>query len=77
MDIAKYANLLAKLAYEDDFRQRFTADPRGTLVAMGINDPEHLPDKVVLPPKETLQKEYEDRLLRIAIRPSMPMAGLL
>ncbi|HWN66766.1 MAG TPA: hypothetical protein VNM90_03950 [Haliangium sp.] len=77
MDITKYANLLAKLAYEDDFRQRFTADPRGTLAAMGIVDPKDLPDQVVLAPKEILQKEYEDRLLRIAVRPSMPMAGLL
>ena len=77
MDIAKYATLLAKLAYEDDFRHSFTADPRGTLAAMGIADAEHLPDEVVLPAKEILQKEYEDRLVRIAIRPTMPMAGLL
>lgn len=77
MDIAKYATLLAKLAYEDDFRDRFTADPQGTLAAMGIVDAKHLPDQVVLPAKEILQKEYEDRLIRIAIRPTMPMTGLL
>jgi hypothetical protein len=77
MDIAKYAHLLAKLAYEDDFRARFTADPQGVLAAMGIEDAKYLPDEVVLPAKEILQKEYEERLIRIAIRPSMPMAGLL
>ena len=79
MDIAKYAHLLAKLAYEDDFRQRFSADPVKALADVGIVDPKdpNLSKPVVLASKETLQKEYEERLIKIAIQATMPMAGLL
>ena len=83
MDIVKYAHLIARLAYEDDFRQRFIADPKATLTEIGIVD---LEDKDCPPPellasrlasKETLQKEYEDRLLRIAIQRNTPAYSLL
>ena len=44
---------LGKLAYDDDFRQEFVTDPRGTLSNHGIHLPESMiPASVTLPPKE-------------------------
>lgn len=74
IDIVKYADLLARLAYDDDFRARFEADPRAVLkTEMGIDlDPGATPIK--LPPKEVLQTEYRKRLSAVTSGPDWPMS---
>jgi len=79
MDIIKFAHLLARLAYEDDFRQRFVTAPAQALADMGI-DPEtaRLPaPPFELPSKERLQKEHELLLQRFAKETTQPMHVLI
>jgi hypothetical protein len=65
-DIVKYAHLIAKLAYDDDFRETFKENPREVLQGMGFVGVEKFPEKCVLLSKERLQEEYQNRLHTIA-----------
>lgn len=62
-DIIKYAHLIARLAYEDTFRETFKENPKKVLEEMGIGGVDDFPEGVCkLPSKEDLQKEYQNRL---------------
>lgn len=81
IDIIKFAHLIAKLAYDDDFRASFSADPRKVLEEMGIAlDAFSLPapgEPFTLASKEILQKEYEDRLAGMISPSSGPHYALI
>lgn len=81
IDIIKFAHLIARLAYEDAFRDAFSADPRKVLEQMGIPlDAMSLPkpgESFKLASKEVLQKEYKDRLSSIAQSNSTPGYALI
>lgn len=72
IDIIKYAHLVAKLAYDDKFRDDFSKAPEQVLKNMGIDTSNFSKDDYPLPigrcplaDKAILQREYEDRLSAI------------
>jgi putative modified peptide len=54
------ADILGKLANDDDFRTKFAADPAGTLASFGVEvDPAKAPATVELPSKEALKTSLD------------------
>ncbi|HEX3480307.1 MAG TPA: hypothetical protein VHT91_35055 [Kofleriaceae bacterium] len=76
--IFKYAHLIARLAYEDEFRETFTKDPNKVLEEMGIGSVNFPPGKACkLPSKELLQQQYQDRLSTLSLSVHEPSWAVL
>ena len=71
-ELFKYAHLVSRLAYEDDFRESFTKDPRGVLTALGISLDGFPSEPCKLPSKEYLQQQYEAVLRNLTLEVHSP-----
>ena len=64
----RYAELLNKLAYDDEFRARMESDPQGVLADHNIEFEEsRIPSPVELPAKEDLQQHLDEHVTTLEV----------